>query len=118
MLCVIETPSRHAAFSCRAGVLAQFKPARTAPHNLPIRKHRSLHVSWLLADFAADCLYRLGSSVFFIYIVAFCFYMWIRVTKTLDLGQFIAYGIAILVIEIMGATATFIYGLNLILRPV
>ena len=44
--------------------------------------------------------------------------MWIRVTKTLDLGQFVAYGIAILVIEIMGATATVIYGLNLILRPV
>ncbi|KAK9857954.1 hypothetical protein WJX84_008696, partial [Apatococcus fuscideae] len=60
----------------------------------------------------------LGSSVFFIYLVAFCFYMWIRVTKTLDLGQFVAYGIAILVIEIMGATATVIYGLNLILRPV
>lgn len=61
---------------------------------------------------------RLGSLVFLIYLVAFCFYMWIRVTKTLDLGQFVAYGIAILVIEIMGATATVIYGLNLILMPV
>ena len=65
-----------------------------------------------------SCGCRLGSSVFGIYIIAFCFYMWIRVTKTMDLGQFVAYGIAILVIEIMGATATFIYGLNLILLPV
>ena len=32
-----------------------------------------------------------GSTAFFLYIVAFFFYMYIRITKTMDLGGYIAY---------------------------
>ncbi len=35
-----------------------------------------------------------------IWFVAFCFYMYVRVAKTLDLGQYLAYGIFVLFVEV------------------
>lgn len=52
------------------------------------------------------------------YTLAFSFYMWVRITKTLDLGQFLGYGIFVLIVEIMGATSTISYGINLIWSPI
>lgn len=57
-------------------------------------------------------------AVMLVYLVALVFYMWVRTTKTLDLGKFLAYGIIVLVVEIMGASATLLYGLNIIFHPV
>ena len=57
-------------------------------------------------------------AVMLIYLAALVFYMWVRTTKTLDLGKFLAYGVIVLAIEIMGATATVLYGINIILFPV
>lgn len=60
-----------------------------------------------------------GSAAFFLYIVAFIAYMYIRVSKTLvGLGQYLVYGIFVLVVEVLGATTTLIYGTNLIWDPV
>ena len=52
------------------------------------------------------------------YMLAFIFYMWVRITKTLDLGPYLGYGIFVLIVEIMGATSTISYGINLIWSPV
>ena len=59
-----------------------------------------------------------GSMLVVFYTLAFAFYMWVRITKTLDLGQYLGYGIFVLIVEIMGATATISYGINLIWSPV
>ena len=54
----------------------------------------------------------------FVYFCVLCFYLYIRVSKTMDLGQYLWYGIIVLVVEIMGASTTLLYGVNLILHPV
>ncbi|CAL5228455.1 g11593 [Coccomyxa viridis] len=59
-----------------------------------------------------------GSMLMVFYTLAFSFYMWVRITKTLDLGQFLGYGIFVLIVEIMGATSTISYGINLIWSPI
>jgi len=48
------------------------------------------------------------------YICALGFYLWIRITKTLDLGPYLWYGCIILAIEMLGATTVILYGLNLV----
>ncbi len=53
-----------------------------------------------------------------VYLIALCFYLWVRTTKTLDLGKYLAYGVIVLVVEIMGATATLLYGINILWHPV
>ena len=59
-----------------------------------------------------------GASVMLLYFGILCFYLYIRVAKTLDLGQYFWYGIIVLVVEIMGASTTLLYGVNLLLHPV
>lgn len=60
-----------------------------------------------------------GLTVFIIYILAFLGYMFVRITKTLGgLGSYLPYGIFVLLVEIMGASTTIIYGVNLIYEPV
>jgi len=53
-----------------------------------------------------------------IYCVALVFYLWVRITKTLDLGRYLPYGIFVLIVEIMGATTTLLYGVNILWHPV
>eukprot|EP00884_Botryococcus_braunii_P018967 jgi/Botrbrau1/5754/Bobra.0134s0026.2 len=53
-----------------------------------------------------------------IYVLSLFFYLYVRVTHTLDLGKFLAYGIFVLIVEIMGATTTILYGVNILLHPV
>ena len=60
----------------------------------------------------------LGCIIFFLYIVAFIFYLWIRIAKTLNLGPYVAYGWYVLIVEIMGATTVLQYGVNLLWNPV
>ena len=59
-----------------------------------------------------------GASVMLLYFGILCFYLYIRVAKTLDLGQYFWYGIIVLIVEIMGASTTLLYGVNLLLHPV
>ena len=40
-----------------------------------------------------------GSAIFTFFVLAFGFYLWVRITKTMDLGQYLAYGIYVLVVE-------------------
>ena len=44
------------------------------------------------------------------FICAFGFYMFIRVSKTLGLGSYFWYGVLVLAVEVLGATTTLIYG--------
>jgi endoglucanase len=60
----------------------------------------------------------MGMSVFTFYICALGFYLWIRIAKTLDLGQYLGYGIFVLCVEVMGATTVILYGTNLLWNPV
>ncbi len=60
----------------------------------------------------------MGTSVFVFYICALGFYLWIRIAKTLDLGQYLGYGIFVLCVEVMGATTVILYGTNLLWNPV
>ena len=60
----------------------------------------------------------MGTFVFTFYICAFGFYLWIRIAKTLDLGQYLPYGIFVLFVECMGATTVVLYGTNLLWNPV
>ncbi|DBA93998.1 hypothetical protein WJX77_002685 [Trebouxia sp. C0004] len=59
-----------------------------------------------------------GAITMLVYFGVLCFYLYIRVSKTMDLGQYLWYGIIVLVVEIMGASTTLLYGVNLILHPV
>ncbi len=59
-----------------------------------------------------------GSGVMLIYCIALVFYLWVRITKTLDLGRYLPYGIFVLIVEIMGATTTLLYGVNILWHPV
>ena len=60
----------------------------------------------------------LGCIVFFLYLCSFIFYLWIRISKTLNLGPYVAYGWYVLLVEIMGATTVILYGVNLLWNPV
>ena len=60
----------------------------------------------------------MGMSVFIFYVCALVFYLWIRITKTLDLGEYLGYGIFVLCVEVMGATTVILYGTNLLYNPV
>lgn len=59
-----------------------------------------------------------GCLVTLIYVCAFAFYLYVRVAKTLDLGDYIWYGVIVLAIEIAGATTTLVWCLNIIMDPV
>ena len=59
----------------------------------------------------------IGSISFIAYILALGFYLWVRITKTLDLGPYLWYGCLILAIEMLGATTVILYGLNLVSPP-
>ena len=59
----------------------------------------------------------IGSISFTAYILALGFYLWVRITKTLDLGPYLWYGILILSIEMLGATTVILYGINLVSPP-
>ncbi|CAL8466081.1 g5617 [Coccomyxa elongata] len=59
-----------------------------------------------------------GSAVMLVYCIALVFYLWVRITKTLDLGRYLPYGIFVLIVEIMGATTTLLYGVNILWHPV
>ena len=43
----------------------------------------------------------MGCFVMAAWVLAFIFYMYIRITKTMDLGQYLAYGIYVLVVEVV-----------------
>ena len=59
-----------------------------------------------------------GSLAMLFYLCAFVFYLYVRIAKTLDLGGYTWYGVLVLGVEIMGASTTFLYGLNIVARPV
>ena len=40
-----------------------------------------------------------GSAIFTFFVLAFGFYLWVHITKTMDLGHYLAYGIYVLVVE-------------------
>ena len=56
----------------------------------------------------------IGSLSFTAYICALAFYLYVRITKTLDLGPYLWYGCIILAIEMLGATTVILYGVNLV----
>jgi hypothetical protein len=58
-----------------------------------------------------------GCFVFVFFVLALGFYLWVRITKTLDLGPYLAYGIVFLTVEILGSLTTILYGINLLLDP-
>ena len=60
-----------------------------------------------------------GWFLFLAWVGAFGFYMYVRITKTISQlgGGYVAYGVALLVVEIMGATTVVNYGMNLLYNP-
>ena len=86
-------------------------PAKRGPLMLPEgrefqRYQRVAEINWF------------GMMVFIVYLISFVFYMWIRIAKTLDLGQYVAYGYYVLGVEILGASTVIFYGTNLLWNPV
>jgi len=61
---------------------------------------------------------RIGLLVYIFYLMAFVFYIVVRATKTLGLGPLQAYGIIVLLVEILGGLAMLPYGLCLCARVV
>ncbi|KAK9785109.1 hypothetical protein WJX73_003901 [Symbiochloris irregularis] len=59
----------------------------------------------------------IGMLLMLLYIGALGFYIWVRVTKTLDLGPYTWWGIVVFGVEMLGATTTLLYGLNLLWLP-
>lgn len=59
-----------------------------------------------------------GALSFVTYLAALVFYIWVRITKTLDLGPYLWYGCVILAVELLGATTVLLYGVNLVRDPV
>ena len=59
-----------------------------------------------------------GCLVTFLYLCAFGFYLYVRIAKTLDLGDYVWYGVIVLIVEIAGATTTLVWCLNIIMDPV
>jgi hypothetical protein len=58
-----------------------------------------------------------GALAFGGYLVALAFYLYVRTTKTLDLGAYTWYGGLVLAVEMLGATSVLIYGVTLVLTP-
>jgi cellulose synthase/poly-beta-1,6-N-acetylglucosamine synthase-like glycosyltransferase len=53
------------------------------------------------------------------YLAAFVFYLWVRISKTMNMGPgYVWYGIYLLVVEILGASTVILYGTNLLWNPV
>ena len=61
---------------------------------------------------------RGGVAIMCLYVIALIFYLYVRIAHTLDLGSYVWYGILVLFVEIMGATTTLLYGLNIVADPV
>ncbi|KAK9826822.1 hypothetical protein WJX81_004238 [Elliptochloris bilobata] len=59
-----------------------------------------------------------GVVLMALYCLAFIFYLYIRIRYTLDLGAYVWWGAFVLGVEILGATSTVLYGVNIILTPV
>ena len=52
-----------------------------------------------------------GWAAMIFYLCSLGFYLWVRITKTLNLGPgYIWYGIYLLVVEVLGATTVVLYG--------
>ena len=62
------------------------------------------------AQFLSAMVCRLALQAYLVFICAFGFYMFIRVSKTLGLGGYLWYGCFVLAVEVLGATTTLIYG--------
>ncbi|KAK9908885.1 hypothetical protein WJX75_004221 [Coccomyxa subellipsoidea] len=74
---------------------------------LGYRFHRRTSVNWY------------AWLLFLFYLGAFGFYLYVRITKTLDLGKYFQwYGILLLVVECMGASTVLTYGVWLLYSPV
>ncbi|BDA41271.1 Cellulose synthase 1 [Coccomyxa sp. Obi] len=74
---------------------------------LGYRYHRRTTVNWY------------AWLLFIFYLGALGYYLYIRITKTLDLGKYFEwYGILLLVVECMGASTVVIYGIWLLYSPV
>ncbi|KAK9828913.1 hypothetical protein WJX72_002766 [[Myrmecia] bisecta] len=72
----------------------------------PVKRYqRRRHFNWV------------GILFFVFFLCAFGFYLWVRITKTLNLGAYTWYGILVLVVECLGASTTFTYGLHLLMDP-
>ncbi len=76
------------------------------PEQHSISYYIHLQVNWI------------GMISFITYICALGFYLWVRITKTLGLGPYIAYGYFVLIVECLGATTVILYGTNLLWNPV
>ena len=63
------------------------------------------------------CPSPIGFALMTAWLAALAFYIYVRITKTLDLGRVLPYGIALLVVEIAGSTTVAIYGVNLLFVP-
>jgi endoglucanase len=61
---------------------------------------------------------RGGVTVMALYVLALFFYLYVRVAHTLDLGSYVWYGVFVLMVEILGATTTLLYGINIVADPV
>jgi endoglucanase len=60
-----------------------------------------------------------GWFAMFFYLCALGFYLWVRITKTMNMGPgYVWYGIYLLVVEILGASTVILYGTNLLWNPV
>ena len=56
---------------------------------------------------------RLGQFLFFFYLGSMGYYLFVRITQTLDLRPlFLWYGILTLVIECFGSVSVIVYGVN------
>ena len=59
----------------------------------------------------------MGSAIFTFFVLAFGFYLWVRITKTMDLGKYLAYGIFVLVVEVrFQCTPLLLQGMSLPVR--
>ena len=61
---------------------------------------------------------RGGVTIMALYVVALLFYLYVRIAHTLDLGTYVWYGVLVLAVEVMGASTTLLYGLNIVADPV
>jgi hypothetical protein len=66
----------------------------TSPRALLLRTCSTMFISHAMQINKSGCL------VMICWVLAFIFYMYIRITKTMDLGQYLAYGIYVLVVEV------------------
>ena len=60
-----------------------------------------------------------GLLLFLFFLGTFVFYLYVRTTRTLDLGRlFLWYGVITLVVECFGAVTVALYAINLLWDPV